>query len=183
VIPDDPKMRVDFYVPLHELNGAKDGDKVIVKMTEWQERAHNPMGSVIMVLGRPGDMDVEMNSILAEFDFPLSFPKNVEEEAARIPDEITKEEIAKRRDMRSVTTLTIDPDDAKDFDDAISIQENGKWELGSRDSHCGRFALRAHRHRVGQGGDKPRHIGLSGGQNHPDAAREAVEHGVLAAAE
>jgi ribonuclease R len=132
VIPDDPKMRVDFYVPLHELNGAKDGDKVIVKMTEWQERAHNPMGSVIMVLGRPGDMDVEMNSILAEFDFPLSFPKNVEEEAARIPDEITKEEIAKRRDMRSVTTLTIDPDDAKDFDDAISIQkmENGNWEVG-----------------------------------------------------
>jgi ribonuclease R len=132
VIPDDPKMRVDFYVPLHELNGAKDGDKVIVKMTEWQERAHNPMGSVIMVLGRPGDMDVEMNSILAEFDFPLSFPKNVEEEAARIPDEITKEEISKRRDMRSVTTLTIDPDDAKDFDDAISIQkmENGNWEIG-----------------------------------------------------
>jgi ribonuclease R len=132
VIPDDPKMRVDFYVPLHELNGAKDGDKVIVKMTDWQERAHNPMGSVIMVLGRPGDMDVEMNSILAEFDFPLSFPKNVEEEAARIPDEITKEEIAKRRDMRSVTTLTIDPDDAKDFDDAISVRkmENGNWEIG-----------------------------------------------------
>jgi ribonuclease R len=115
-----------------ELNGAKDGDKVIVKMTDWQERAHNPMGSVIMVLGRPGDMDVEMNSILAEFDFPLSFPKNVEEEAARIPDEITKEEIAKRRDMRSVTTLTIDPDDAKDFDDAISVRkmENGNWEIG-----------------------------------------------------
>ncbi len=132
MIPDDSKMPVDFYVPLSELNGAKDGDKVIVKMTDWQERAHNPMGSVIMVLGRPGDMDVEMNSILAEFDFPLSFPKNVEEEAARIPDEITKEEIAKRRDMRSVTTLTIDPDDAKDFDDAISIQklENGNWEVG-----------------------------------------------------
>jgi ribonuclease R len=132
VIPDDPKMRVDFYVPLHELNGAKDGDKVIVKMTEWQERAHNPMGSVIMVLGRPGDMDVEMNSILAEFDFPLSFPKNVEEEARRIPDEIPQEEIVRRRDMRSVTTLTIDPDDAKDFDDAISIRkmENGNWEIG-----------------------------------------------------
>jgi ribonuclease R len=132
MIPDDSKMPVDFYVPLSELNGAKDGDKVIVKMTDWQERAHNPMGSVIMVLGRPGDMDVEMNSILAEFDFPLSFPKNVEEEAARIPDEITQEEVARRRDMRSVTTLTIDPDDAKDFDDAISIQklENGNWEVG-----------------------------------------------------
>lgn len=132
MIPDDSKMPVDFYVPLSELNGAKDGDKVIVKMTDWQERAHNPMGSVIMVLGRPGDMDVEMNSILAEFDFPLSFPTNVEEETKRIPDDIPKEEIAKRRDMRAVPTLTIDPDDAKDFDDAISIQklENGNWEVG-----------------------------------------------------
>ena len=132
MIADDPKVRVDFYIPLHELNGAKDGDKVIVKMTEWDERARNPMGSVIVVLGRPGEMDVEMNSILAEFNFPLSFPANVEEEAANIPDEISAEEIAKRRDMRTVPTLTIDPDDAQDFDDAISIQkmENGNWEIG-----------------------------------------------------
>ena len=132
MIPDDPKVRVDFYVPLHELKGAKDGDKVIVKMTEWQERAHNPMGVVIMVLGRPGDMDVEMNSILAEFDFPLSFPANVEDEAECIPEIISEEEIAKRRDMRAVPTLTIDPEDAQDFDDAISIQklENGNWEIG-----------------------------------------------------
>lgn len=132
MIPDNPKMPVDFFVPLDHLNGAQDGDKVILKMTAWSERAHNPVGSVITVLGRPGDMQTEMHSILAEFDFPLNFPENVERDAERIPEEITKEEVAKRRDMRTVTTFTIDPDDAKDFDDALSLRklDNGNWEVG-----------------------------------------------------
>lgn len=132
MIPDNRKMPVDFFIPLGELMGAKDGDKVIVKMTDWPERAHNPIGHVITVLGEPGDMETEMFSILAEFNFPLSFPKNVEKEAADIPEEISEAEIANRRDFRNITTFTIDPDDAKDFDDALSIQKlkNGNWEIG-----------------------------------------------------
>lgn len=132
MVPDNRNMPVDFFIPLGEMKGAQDGDKVIVKMMDWPERAHNPIGHVVTVLGEPGDMETEMHSILAEFDFPLYFPENVEQEAERIPEEITQEEIAMRRDFRKVTTFTIDPDDAKDFDDALSIQklENGNWEIG-----------------------------------------------------
>lgn len=132
MVPDNRNMPVDFFVPLGEMMRAKDGDKVIVKMTEWPARAHNPIGHVITVLGRPGDMETEMHSILAEYNFPLHFPENVEREAEEIPEQISKAEIAKRRDFRNVTTLTIDPDDAKDFDDAISLQKlkNGNWEVG-----------------------------------------------------
>lgn len=132
MVPDNAKIPVDFFIPLEDLNHAKDGDKVIVKLVDWPERAHNPVGKVISVLGRPGDMQTEMHSILAEFDFPLHFPENVEAEAEQIAEEISKEEIAKRRDFRDVTTFTIDPEDAKDFDDALSIQKlkNGNWEIG-----------------------------------------------------
>jgi ribonuclease R len=132
VVPDNQKMPVDFFIPLGEMLRAKDGDKVIVKMTEWPERAKNPIAHVISVLGRPGEMETEMHSILAEFDFPLSFPANVERQAEEIPEVIGKAEIAKRRDFRSITTFTIDPEDAKDFDDALSIQKlkNGNWEIG-----------------------------------------------------
>lgn len=132
MVPDNRNMPVDFFVPLGELMGAKDGDKVIVKMMSWPERAHNPIGHVITVLGRPGDMETEMHSILAEFDFPAYFPENVEQEADRIAEVITDEEIAARRDFREITTFTIDPDDAKDFDDALSIRtlDNGNWEIG-----------------------------------------------------
>jgi len=132
VVPDNQKMPVDFFIPLGEMLRAKDGDKVIVKMTEWPERAKNPIAHVITVLGRPGEMETEMHSILAEFDFPLYFPENVEKDAERIPEVISKEEISKRRDFRGITTFTIDPDDAKDFDDALSIQKlkNGNWEIG-----------------------------------------------------
>ena len=132
VVPDNQKMPVDFFIPLGEMLRANDGDKVIVKMTEWPERAKNPIAHVIAVLGKPGDMETEMHSILAEFEFPLSFPENVERQAEQIPEVISKEEIAKRRDFRNITTFTIDPDDAKDFDDALSIQklENGNWEIG-----------------------------------------------------
>jgi len=132
MVPDNQKIPIDFFIPLEDLSGAKDGDKVIVKMTGWPDRAHNPVGSVITVLGRPGEMQTEMHSILAEFDFPLHFPENVEAEADAISETITKSEIAKRRDFRKVTTFTIDPEDAKDFDDALSIQklENDNWEIG-----------------------------------------------------
>ena len=132
MVPDNRNMPIDFFIPLGEMLGAKDGDKVIVKMTEWPERAKNPIAHVITVLGRPGEMETEMHSILAEFDFPIHFPENVENEAEQIAEVITEEEIAKRRDFRDVTTFTIDPDDAKDFDDALSIQklDNGNWEIG-----------------------------------------------------
>ncbi|MFC2175428.1 ribonuclease R [Bacteroidota bacterium] len=132
VVPDNQKMPVDFFIPLGEMLRAKDGDKVIVKMTEWPIQAKNPIAHVITVLGRPGEMETEMHSILAEFDFPLYFPENVEREADAINEVISSEEIAKRRDFRGVTTFTIDPEDAKDFDDALSIQklENGNWEIG-----------------------------------------------------
>lgn len=132
MVPDNRNMPIDFFIPMHELKGAVDGDKVIVKMIDWPERAHNPFGHVITVLGRPGNMETEMHSILAEFDFPLYFPEAVEREAEEIPEVISKDEIAMRRDFREITTFTIDPDDAKDFDDALSIRklENGNWEIG-----------------------------------------------------
>lgn len=132
LIADDQRMNVDIFIGNDELNGARDGEKVIVEMTDWDKRARNPIGRVIMVLGKPGENDTEMHSILADFDFPLSFPDNVEAEADEIPTKIKKEEIAKRRDMRDVPTFTIDPDDAKDFDDAISVRklENGHYEVG-----------------------------------------------------
>lgn len=132
MVPDNRNMPVDFFIPMGELMRAQDGDKVIVKMIDWPERAHNPVGHVITVLGRPGDMETEMHSILAEFDFPLHFPENVEQEAEEISETISEAEIAVRRDFRDVTTFTIDPDDAKDFDDALSIQklDNGNWEVG-----------------------------------------------------
>ena len=132
LIADDPRMHVDIFIGRDDMKGARDGDKVIVEMTDWEKRARNPYGRVVMVLGAPGDNDTEMHSILADFDFPLSFPPSVEAEAEAIPTKITKEEISARRDMRDAPTFTIDPDDAKDFDDAISVQklENGHFEIG-----------------------------------------------------
>jgi len=102
------------------------------KITEWNPKMRNPTGEIVTVLGNPGDNDVEMQSILAELDFPLSFPKKVEAEAEKIPVEIPETEIAKRRDFRNVPTITIDPADAKDFDDALSFRtlENGNFEIG-----------------------------------------------------
>lgn len=132
MVPDNRQMPVDFFIPMDEMMGGKDGDKVIVKMIDWPARAHNPFGHVITVLGRPGEMETEMHSILAEYNFPLYFPENVEREAEEIPEEISEAEIAVRRDFRNVTTFTIDPEDAKDFDDALSVQklENGNWQVG-----------------------------------------------------
>ena len=126
------KSNFDIFIPKEKLNGAKNGQKAIAKITEWPKHAKNPFGEIIDVLGEPGDNNTEMHAILAEFDLPYKFDEKVEKAAERIPEEITEEEIAKRRDFRNVPTLTIDPSDAKDFDDALSIQqlENGHWEVG-----------------------------------------------------
>jgi len=129
---DDPRMPMDIFIANENLKGAKDGDKAVAKITEWPENKKNPYGMIIDVLGRPGENDTEMHAILAEYGLPYEFPPNVEREAEKLPVEITAQEIKKRRDFRAVTTFTIDPADAKDFDDALSIQklENGNWEIG-----------------------------------------------------
>lgn len=132
LVPDSNNMPVDIFVPKAAFNKAKNGDKVIVRISDWPEQSRNPFGEVIKVLGKPGDNNVEMQSILAEHSFPLEFPKAVEKEAAAIPEKISAEEIAKRRDYRKIFTITIDPVDAKDFDDALSLRklDNGHWEVG-----------------------------------------------------
>ena len=132
VVPDMEQIPVDIFVPKGELHGAKNGQKVIVHLVDWPENSGNPFGEIIRVLGNPGENDVEMQSILLSHDYPLDFPKEVEKEAAAIPVKIKREEIKKRRDFRDVFTITIDPADAKDFDDAISLQKlpNGHWEVG-----------------------------------------------------
>jgi ribonuclease R len=131
-IPDDRKMMHDIFIPINELNGAKNGIKAIAEITDWPPEAKNPVGRIKHVLGAQGENDTEMNAILAEYGFPLSFPKEVEHESEEIPDVITADEIARRRDFRKVLTFTIDPFDAKDFDDALSFQylPNGNYEVG-----------------------------------------------------
>jgi ribonuclease R len=131
-VPDDRKMQHDIFIPLGELNGARNGEKALAEITEWPPEAKNPVGRIKSVLGKQGENDTEMNAILAEYGFPLSFPKEVEEEANAIPEVISTQEIAKRRDFRDILTFTIDPFDAKDFDDAISFKylDNGNYEVG-----------------------------------------------------
>ncbi len=133
VVPDFKKLYFDIFVGERGLNGANNGDKVLVKITEWPDKpGKNPTGEVTRVFGPAGEHEAEIHSIMAEFGLPFEFPETVEEEAESISDKITAEEISKRRDFRDVTTFTIDPADAKDFDDALSIQklENGNWEIG-----------------------------------------------------
>lgn len=132
VVPDSTKMQVDLYIPQEKLNGANHGEKVIARLADWPERASSPFGEIIKVLGVPGDHNVEIHSILAEYGLPYEFPPEVEAVAEKIPMEIPEDEIAKRRDMRGVTTFTIDPADAKDFDDALSLEklDNGQWRVG-----------------------------------------------------
>ena len=132
VVPDMNTIPVDIFVPKGELKGAKNGQKVVVHLVDWPENSGNPFGEIVKVLGNPGDNDVEMESILAAHDYPLEFPEAVEEEAKSIKEGIQKTEINSRKDFRKVFTITIDPADAKDFDDAISLQRlpNGHWEVG-----------------------------------------------------
>jgi len=132
VIADDKKMMHDIFVPLADTHGAKSGQRVLVTLSDWPESAKNPIGIVKHVLGNQGENNTEMNAILAQYGFPLAFPPQVEREANAIPEEIPAAEIAKRKDFRKVLTFTIDPADAKDFDDAISYQKlpNGNHEIG-----------------------------------------------------
>lgn len=131
MVSDNKTMVVDIFIPLNDLAGSEDGDKVLVEMTDWPDRMNNPVGRVIKRLGRPGDNNVEMQSILAEYDFPLDFPDNVEQEAAKIAAP-TEKDCEGRKDFRTVPTFTIDPADAKDFDDALSFRQlpNGNYEVG-----------------------------------------------------
>ena len=132
VVPDSNKMYADIFVSQNNINGAKDGDKVQATIVDWPENSKNPFGKITTVLGRPGDHNTEMHSILLEYDLPYEFESEVEKEAESLSIEITKSEIAKRRDMRNDLTFTIDPKDAKDFDDALSFTklENGNYEIG-----------------------------------------------------
>ena len=143
VIPDDRKMLHDIYVPINDLNGAKNGQKVQVSMTDWLEGAKNPMGRISYILGNQGENNTEMNAILAQYGFPLQFPENVEQEANQIPELIAPEEIKKRRDFRNTLTFTIDPADAKDFDDAISFKllANGHYEVGVHIADVSHYVL------------------------------------------
>ncbi|MFN4082221.1 MAG: ribonuclease R [Bacteroidia bacterium] len=132
LIPDDKKMYVDIFIPKEFINGVKDGYKAIAEITEWHIAEHNPFGKIVEVLGKPGEHNTEMNAIVAEFGFASKFPEQVENAAKKISDKIPKEEIAKREDFRNTLTFTIDPEDAKDFDDAISYKllDNGNIEVG-----------------------------------------------------
>ena len=131
-VADSDKKIPDIYIPERNFNGATDGDRVVVKITEWeQSTGKRPMGEVVTVLSEDSN-DVAMKEILLENGFPLEFPEAVLEEAARIRDTISEKEIGKRRDFRNILTFTIDPIDAKDFDDAISMRvlKNGNYEIG-----------------------------------------------------
>ncbi|XLS29234.1 ribonuclease R [Flavobacteriaceae bacterium M23B6Z8] len=128
----DPRMYTDIFIPKNKIGKAEDGDKVLVEILEWPEQSDSPSGQVTDVLGKPGEHHTEMHAILAEYGLPYRFPDDVEHFANKLDTSITKDEIKKRRDMRSVTTFTIDPRDAKDFDDALSFQilDNGNFEIG-----------------------------------------------------
>jgi ribonuclease R len=143
VMPDNTSMPVDIFIPSENLGGAKNGQKVVVEISDWPVSAKNPFGKITHVLGMPGENNVEMNSILAEFGFPLEFPKNVERDAEKIPTEISEDEIKKRRDFRKVVTITVDPEDAKDFDDGLSISwlPNGNYEVGVHIADVSHYVL------------------------------------------
>jgi len=132
VIPDYTKLHVDFFIPLADINGAQNGQKVLVELAEWKRGSDNPNGKVIEVLGNAGEHETEIHAIMAQFGLPMDFAPEVEDAAKKLDTKIKPDEIAKRRDFRGITTFTIDPADAKDFDDALSIQklENGNWEVG-----------------------------------------------------
>jgi ribonuclease R len=132
LVCDNRVLAQDVFIPKNKLNGAKNGQKVIVKLSKWEPNLKSPVGEVIDILGEKGNNDTEMHAILAEFGLPYKYPEKVEEAANKIEASITKEEIAKRIDMRDVTTFTIDPKDAKDFDDALSVRklDNDLWEVG-----------------------------------------------------
>lgn len=132
VIPDNRRINVDFFIPKERINGLKDGLKVVVKLKDWPLKLKNPYGEILEILGNSGEHETEIHSILAEYNLPYKFTVDVEKEAKKLSIEIDKEEISKRKDFRNITTFTIDPFDAKDFDDALSFEDlnNGKYRVG-----------------------------------------------------
>ncbi|PIP54014.1 MAG: ribonuclease R [Bacteroidetes bacterium CG23_combo_of_CG06-09_8_20_14_all_32_9] len=132
LIPDGKNMPYDIFIPAKNLNSARQGQKAIVCIEEWPQRSKSPIGKVIEVLGYAGENNVEMHAILAEFNLPARFTNEVEKAAEQISTQIPAKEISARRDFRNVITFTIDPEDAKDFDDALSLKKlkNGNWETG-----------------------------------------------------
>ena len=132
LVSESRALATDIFIPKENLGAAKNGDKAVVKITDWPKGSKSPVGKVIDVLGRPGDNQTEMHAILAEYGLPYKYPQSVERAAERLDPGITPEEIARREDFRSVTTFTIDPHDAKDFDDALSLRKlsDGTWEVG-----------------------------------------------------
>lgn len=132
LITDSKYLATDIFIPKNKLKGAKNDDKVVVKITSWPDDAKNPVGEVVKILGKTGENETEIHAILAEYDLPYTYPQNVEKAASKIDAGITSAEIARRVDMRKVVTFTIDPHDAKDFDDALSIRKlkNGNYEIG-----------------------------------------------------
>lgn len=132
LLTENRTLANDIFIPKDKLKSGKNGDKAVVKVIEWPDQAKNPIGQVIDILGQAGDNTTEMHAILAEFGLPYVYPKSVEEAADKIPTEITEEDLEGREDFRDAVTFTIDPKDAKDFDDALSIREikSGLWEIG-----------------------------------------------------
>ncbi|HZY24797.1 MAG TPA: ribonuclease R [Bacteroidales bacterium] len=132
LIPDNKNMPFDLFIPTSKLNGAKQGQKAVAKVVDWDPKSKNPVAEIINVLGYPGLHETEMHAILAEFELPYNFTEEVEAAAEKISGEITENDLKVRRDFRNVPTFTVDPADAKDFDDALSLKqlENGNWEVG-----------------------------------------------------
>ncbi len=132
LVPDKTQMPYEIFIPLDKLNNAERGQKAVARIVEWTEKQKNPIGEIIEVLGNVGENNTEMHAILAEYGLPYRFPKRVEDAAAEVDEQISEQEIAARRDYRQVTTFTIDPADAKDFDDAISFRRisDDRFEVG-----------------------------------------------------
>lgn len=132
VLPDNNKMYADIFISKNNIDGAEHGDKVLAKLTDWPENSKNPFGKILDVLGKPGEHDTEIHSILLEYGLPYQFPEKVEQDAGKLVTNVSDKDISQRRDMRDTLTFTIDPKDAKDFDDALSFKklENGNYEIG-----------------------------------------------------
>jgi ribonuclease R len=132
LLPDNKNMPFDLFIPLSKINGAKQGQKAVARVIDWDPKSKNPVAEITDVLGYPGQHETEMHAILAEFELPYSFTDEVELAAEQIPEAITEADLKGRRDFRKVPTFTIDPADAKDFDDALSLRklDDGNWEIG-----------------------------------------------------
>ena len=184
VIPDDPRITQDIYVPPPRDTGrpARIGDKVVVELREWKSRHVNPEGEIIEVLGPPDAEGVDMLSVIRQYNLALHFPKKVLQEARRSGREVKPAERAGRVDCRKHQVVTIDPDDAKDFDDAICLERVGPGALEAVGAYRRRVALREARQRARRGSPQARQLDLPGGPRGPDAARSAEQRAVFAQA-